>query len=177
MTDHRPEAAATEWHQMVLPATLRDIAETVPVWKGLAGSSKGRHVSPALRAAWKKPLTARAAWEDGKMGHALTRAAVPFGGRVLEGGCCLLLQRIDGSVSLLPSFPAGPCSGALVPPRWDGRPSATAHSRNVLTPYRQKQVPGISMAPGWEAATRASFPGGTGSALTKQPVTLPPERL
>lgn len=33
------------------------------------------------------------------------------------------------------------------------------------------------MAPGWEAATRGSFPGGTGSALTKQPVMLPPERL
>ena len=120
---------------MVLPATLRDIAETVPVWKGLAGSSKGSHMSPALRAAWKKPLTARAAWEDGKMGHALTRAAVPFAGRVLEGGCCLLLQRTDGSVSLLPSFPAGPCSGALVPSCWtvDPVPQLTAETCSLRT--------------------------------------------
>lgn len=69
MTDHWAEAAATEWHQKVLPATLRDIEETVPVWKGLGGSSKARRVSPALRAAWKKPLTARAAWEDGPRSH------------------------------------------------------------------------------------------------------------
>lgn len=101
---------------MVLPATLRDIAETVPVWKGLAGSSKGSHVSPALRAAWKKPLTARAAWEDGSWKGDVVfsckglMALSHFCRRFQQGHALGLLCRPAGTVDPVPQLTAETCS-------------------------------------------------------------------